>query len=83
VPLPLPLPVPAHQEGSVSRSETPVLLQRRADTPSGWDRFLLLKDQAGAVSGGFHRGNRLDAERASRLELAHPWLEHSPGGEAA
>jgi hypothetical protein len=67
----------------VSPSETPVLLQRRANTTSGWDRFLLLKDQTGAVSGGFHRGNRLDAETASRLELAYPWLEHSPSGEAA
>ncbi len=35
---------PAHQEGRVSLSETPVLLQRRANTSSGWDRFLLLRD---------------------------------------
>lgn len=57
----------------MSRSETPVLLQRKASTTSGWDRFLLLKDQAGVVSGGFHRGNRLDSETALRLLNIHCW----------
>jgi hypothetical protein len=67
----------------VSRSETPVLLQRKANTPSGCDRFLLLKDRAGAVSAGFHHGKLLDAETASRLEQAHPWTENPPSDAAA